>query len=428
MGYVGAHNHYFRTLPQEKQCFCRRHLGAALRASRKQCAPSAIPVLQNHFSAIFLSQIVNTKELVMKKLLILLLTIIMAASAMANVSWWGDARVRPRLDIKNYGDYPHNNIVKSSDFYYLYRARLNLKATIGDGFFFQTQLAHNGAAWWAGKFGTGIDYGSSPSTNYTLLYFGRQTDHCGFKAGLIPVNGAKNPALDMHFHPGELDLPFTIQDLNSATGFSYWRNMGTSKVSATVLVNDNAGHKYEYAEGNDPGELEIKDQYTFMLDYSANLGFAMVQPVFMMTTADDTDENTAGAGGSAPAPITYGVNITGPSLAGLKPTLNFHMTSNSADNSPEYNGYMLRVKLTGKLGFGSLNAWYAMSKMTWGPDNAEVEENFSYIWLAYKMTFHKSDMGELSWMPTLRMQTDKIDNSWDFSRTRAEITFEMKFK
>ena len=52
----------------------------------------------------------------------------------------GDARIRPRLDIMDYGD------KSSMDLYYLYRARLNIKADIGNGWFFNSQIGTNEVA------------------------------------------------------------------------------------------------------------------------------------------------------------------------------------------------------------------------------------------------------------------------------------------
>ena len=54
---------------------------------------------------------------------------------MSEIQFSGDARFRPRYDIKENGDGS-----STSDLYYMYRARLNMKADIGEGWFFNTQL------------------------------------------------------------------------------------------------------------------------------------------------------------------------------------------------------------------------------------------------------------------------------------------------
>ena len=74
---------------------------------------------------------------------------------MADIYISGDARVRPRYDITEYGDG-----TSSSDLYYLYRGRINVKADIGDGWFFKTQLGTNSVAGMT-KMGALNDYFSS---------------------------------------------------------------------------------------------------------------------------------------------------------------------------------------------------------------------------------------------------------------------------
>ncbi|MBL7026749.1 MAG: hypothetical protein ISR87_15000, partial [Candidatus Marinimicrobia bacterium] len=86
-----------------------------------------------------------------KFLVTTIVALLTLTAAFADITFSGDARVRPRLDVTDQGDYGNN----SSDFYYLYWARLNVLAKIGDGYFFKTQLAHNGAGSFVGKFGTG---------------------------------------------------------------------------------------------------------------------------------------------------------------------------------------------------------------------------------------------------------------------------------
>ena len=87
----------------------------------------------------------------MKKLFTaaLLLTLVITGTY-ADITMTGDARVRPRLDIVDLGSYGN----RTDNIYYFYRARLNIAADIGDGYFFKTKLGYNGAANFA-KFGTG---------------------------------------------------------------------------------------------------------------------------------------------------------------------------------------------------------------------------------------------------------------------------------
>ena len=83
----------------------------------------------------------------------ILLCLISISFLIADIHISGDARVRPRYDITENGDGS-----STSDLYYMYRARLNMKADIGDGWFFNTSK----------NFGL---YTSNPSTPSPLLDF-----------------------------------------------------------------------------------------------------------------------------------------------------------------------------------------------------------------------------------------------------------------
>ena len=117
-----------------------------------------------------------------------MLFIILITSAYADITWTGDARVRPRLDIIDLGSYGN----QTDNIYYFYRARLNMKADIGDGYFFKTTLSYNGAANFA-KFGTGTTPVSSVSLasagrsplSFMEVYFGQQNQTFGWAAGII---------------------------------------------------------------------------------------------------------------------------------------------------------------------------------------------------------------------------------------------------
>ena len=62
-----------------------------------------------------------------KKMWFVIFTLIVS-SVYAEITLSGDARLRPRFDLKDNGEYGN----KSEDFYYYYRARLMIKADISD--------------------------------------------------------------------------------------------------------------------------------------------------------------------------------------------------------------------------------------------------------------------------------------------------------
>ena len=119
----------------------------------------------------------------------------------AEINFSGDARVRPRLDIK---DYSTGN--SSMDLYYLYRARLNVEADIGGGWFFEAKLGTNDVAGMV-KMGEGSQFNNGmsnpnsfrPQVSFLNLYYGIKKENFGFWGGAFPIE--HSPSLDIHFHP-----------------------------------------------------------------------------------------------------------------------------------------------------------------------------------------------------------------------------------
>jgi len=353
----------------------------------------------------------------MRKLLIVTLMLTsMVSIALADIVISGDARVRPRMDVKDNGEYGS----KTVNNYYMYRARLNIKATIGDGWYFNTKLGTNGVAYWTGKFGTGTTpSGSSlPSAgrgalSFMELYYGLKKDAFGFALGLLPLSGYSNPALDLHFYPTKVvDIPWLIFNNNAFHGFSGYYKLGPGKLNALVSVDNNVTQSTEPLEGD---VAEAKDQYTLMFNYGVKVAGISVAPWLLYTMANEGEA----------APMTYGANVTGPKLAGFSPAVSFFMTSQQVEGTSKYTGNTMRVKLSGKVGPGSLLFWYDMAKMEW--DGADTHD-YSYIWAHYKYIVYKSDKGEFSLKPTVRIATDAVEGTKDYSRSKFELTTEFKFK
>ena len=152
----------------------------------------------------------------------LIIVIIVTTHTYAEITMSGDAHVRPRLDMVDLGSYGN----RTDNIYYFYRARLNVAADIGDGYFFKTKLGHNGAANFA-KFGTGTKPVASVSLasagrstlSFMEVYFGHQSKTYGWAAGIIPV--PHNPLLDMHFYPGKMaNIPWLLYNNASASGLT----------------------------------------------------------------------------------------------------------------------------------------------------------------------------------------------------------------
>ena len=354
----------------------------------------------------------------MKKLFtaVILLTLVITG-AYADIKMTGDARVRPRLDIVDQGSYDN----RTDNIYYFYRARLNVAADIGEGYFFKTKLGYNGAANFA-KFGTGTlptgislaSAGRSP-LSFMEVYFGHQSKSYGWAAGIIPV--PHNPLLDMHFYPGKMaNIPWLLFNNAAAPGFDFNYRLAGGKFDLKVLVDNNDGVK-ESSEGDVIDSLTTTDQYSLDASYSLALSGIKLTPQFLMTIADEGD----------PAPVTYGAALALPKVAGFGVSAYFGMTSQNADDTDAYTGWITRAKLVGMLGPGALTAWYDMA--TYTPDDASLEPtNTSFLWISYTYTLHKSDKGSVSLAPTYRLYTQKTEGSLDYARTNIELTTQITFK
>jgi hypothetical protein len=329
----------------------------------------------------------------------IILTIIFTG-AYADITMSGDARVRPRLDIVDLGSYGN----RTDNIYYFYRARLNLAADIGDGYFFKTKLGYNGAANFA-KFGTGTlptgislsSAGRSP-LSFMEVYFGHQSQTYGWAAGIIPV--PHNPLLDMHFYPGKMaNIPWLLYNNAAASGFDFNYMLAGGKFDIKVLVDNNDGVKVS-SEGDVIDSLSTTDQYSLDATYSIALAGIKVTPQFLMTISDAGD----------PAPMTYGASLVLPKVAGFGASAYFGMTSQNADDTDAYSGWIGRVA-------------------TYTPDDATLEPTkTSFLWISYTYTLHKSDKGSVTLAPTYRLYTQKTEGSLDYARTNIELTTQITFK
>ncbi|MBU2492880.1 MAG: hypothetical protein KJ571_09675 [Bacteroidetes bacterium] len=375
----------------------------------------------------------------MKKIITVSFMMILILSAdliYAQIQISGDARFRPRMDLDDRSEAGGTN---KSDFYYMYRIRLNLKADIGDGYFLSTKLGHNGIAYY-GKMATGLnadvfgaygkDYrenGKRMSVDFMELYGGRTTPDFGFKIGLFGVNSFNNIVYDVHYLPSlMIDIPFFIFNTDALYGASVYFKAGPGKLTLSGYIDDARGFALEDKDGNEIDN--INDQYTFAADYEFSASDWKLQPMVMFTVAD-----------SAAAPLTLGANLTAPKLGNFTLSAGmFYSTSSKTESEinyteygmvgNEYSAWKARVKLTGKLGPGTLT-WFGElgalnNKYEIKPEN---NNDFLYSWLSYKFTIYKSDAGEFSIAPQWRLM--KYDNDAGNLRTRnkLEVDFDFKF-
>ena len=386
----------------------------------------------------------------MQKLLTTLLFLTLTLTgAYADITITGDARVRPRLDITDQGAFGNN----SSDLYYLYWVRLNVAANIGDGYYFKTQLAHNGAGFFIGKFGTGtlpssVSYSSAGrgSVDFMLAYFGHDGQRLSWSVGLLPVGG--DIFLDAQFYPVKpLDIPWILFNNNAAFGLDLNYKLAGKKLDLKIFVDDNSGKTVEgeivtqldtaytwlidQTDGSivrdtsyssittDPNQ-NTRDKYTLNLSYPLSALGLQLTPQMYMTLAD---QNIA-------APLTLGAELKLPRIAGWGISASAGLTSQkvATEQFPgAYSGNFYRGKIWGKLGPGALLSW--IDVMHIDPELSGLSNvNSTSIWISYKYTTYKSDLGEVSFKPTYRQLVQKIDGQQDLARTFIELTTEIKFR
>jgi hypothetical protein len=247
------------------------------------------------------------------------------------------------------------------------------------------------------------------------VYFGHQSKTYGWAAGIIPV--PHNPLLDMHFYPGKMaNIPWLLYNNAAAPGFDFNYLLAGGKFDIKLLVDNNDGVKVS-SEGDVIDSLTTTDQYSLDASYSLALSGIKLTPQFLMTIADEGD----------PAPVTYGAALALPKIAGFGVSAYFGMSSQNADDTDAYTGWIARAKLVGMLGPGALTAWYDMA--TYTPDDASLEPtNTSFMWISYTYTLHKSDKGSVTLAPTYRLYTQQTEGSLDYARTNIELTTQITFK
>jgi hypothetical protein len=376
----------------------------------------------------------------MKKILttaLILMLLVVASDLFAQLKITGDARFRPRLNID---DKTENSGTKSTDVYYMYRVRLNLNWKIGDGYFMQSRLGHNGLAGY-GVFGKGLspdglgaygkDYtesGRRTSLDIMVLNGGFASADYGYKMGLFGAGSYSNPIFDIHYFASTMiDIPFFIFNNDGLFGASAFYKAGPGKITLSALYDNPLGKSVEDADGNEVSSQN--DQYTFYADYNVKVAGWGVQPMVMMTVADSTT-----------APMTLGLNINSPKLVGnLALGLSALYSSNSVKTADavysdygmvnnEYTAYLVRAKLSGNVGPGKLLFWVDLGNREDTKDDATtVSNDFMYSWLGYSFTVYKGDAGSFVITPEWRHIVKGVDGTNTQTREKFEVNFDFKF-
>ena len=381
---------------------------------------------------------VKMRKLLTTALVVMLLVV--ASDLFAQLKITGDARFRPRLDIIDQTLDPKYD-KETSNVYFMYRLRLNLNWKIGDGYFLQSRLGHNGLAGY-GVFGLGEqptilgvykDLGLNSarmSLDIMLLNGGRATDTYGYKFGLFGADSYNNPIFDVHYYASRMiDIPFFIFSNDGLFGASGYYKAGPGKITLAAIYDRPIGYESEDSNGNEL--YSINDQYSFYVDYNIKVADWGVQPMAMMTVAD-----------SSTAPMTFGANITSPKLVGdLALGFSAIYSMNSVKNSEmkpdlkcfgmitnEYIAWKVRAKVSGKLGIGKLFAYIELGKRDDTFDDASTSvTDFLYSWLGYSFTIYSGDAGKFIITPQWRHMSNTKDDVNILARERIEMNFDFKF-
>lgn len=335
----------------------------------------------------------------MKKITLLLIV----SLSFAAIEFSGDARVRPRYDTIKYG-LSNGFYDNTSDFYYQYRARINMKVDIGGDWVFNAKLGTNSIGGMT-KMSPGSiaypDYSPSPtrpSVSFLELYYGYAKEDSGFWAGALPLK--YSPALDLHFYADTIvDIPWILYN-STITGFSGYQTIKGNKLNWFLSVDLDFTNHIEYQTGI---EQDIKDNYTFGLNSSFDVLNVTLTPNILLSIGDGD------------LPITYGLDIGLPEISDVSSSISYHMS-----NYDLIDGDHFRVKMTKPIGKGSMKFFYDIANMG--------DESMSYVWLSYTHTCYEGDAGTVTISPTYRFQDGGgSDFDKDYNRTKFEITTEINF-
>ncbi len=326
---------------------------------------------------------------------------------LADIQWSGQAQFRPRLDIVDYVD---SSRTDHSDFYPLYRLNLNMKAELGEGWRVHSRLGHNAVSGWM-RYGVSVlpsDTAIASSERAPLSFMELYVEHeglaSGFQTGLIPLNGIRNPILDLHLYPTIVgDIPFHRCSNNAVLGLRAWRQLGPGQVNGVLMVDDNAGRKLNK-------EKFRRDQVSILLEYRMRLmGLAFI-PQMINTVAAD----------SLASPLSYGFQFQGPRFAGLTPSLKMAWTSQTVSDSllgtESYDGRSLRGELRGRIGPGSLTLWQDWAKVG--------GQAYRFLWFSYRVRIFTSEAGEVTIAPIYRLYTRQDD----YRRAKISVDLGVRFK
>ena len=407
----------------------------------------------------------------MKKTILCLLVF---SYVVADISITGDARFRPRYESADNG-LADEESEETSDLYYLYRARLNLKADISENWFFNAQI---GTPTKSGMTKMGADpdvlynlpgdmNSTRPFISFTELYFGYKDSKRGAWAGIVPLGNSA--IFDLHFYPENLvDIPWSTFNNNCTTGIAGYENFSDYKLDWFLSVDQNIINQSE----TEDLDTSYNNHYTLGISTSTEFNSMIIKPYFLTSFGNDKIYAVPGnemevlniyspAYFEGTLPTTFGAEVTLPDnlIDKFTAKLSYFMSSYGSPSEKwlynefgatqndyqeafyEYEADHLRFSLSGPFDKGKIKFFYDMASIKYNTEDTTYDEEageyltdytktdkLSYIWLSYTQTLYNGEKGSITVSPTFRLQNGKVFGDDDYSKSKFELTTEIKFK
>ena len=381
---------------------------------------------------------------------------------MADITISGDARFRPRYESVNNG-LLNEELEETSDLYYLYRARLNLKADISENWFFNAQIGTPTSSGMT-KMGSDPDVlynrpgdknSGRPFIGFTQLYFGYKDSKRGIWTGVIPIGNSS--IFDLHFYPeNPVDIPWATFNNNCTTGIAGYENFSDYKLNWFLSVDKNMVNQKEALD------TSFNNHYTLGFNTTMEFNSMSIKPYFLMSFGNDKiyenndddfdfdifeDDYFEGT-----SPTTLGAEVTLPDnlIENFTVKTSYFMSNYGSpskkwledddwdENYYNYEADHLRILLEGPFESGKIKFFYDISSIKYniepiaGDDDGELiftnTDELSFMWFSYTKTLYEGEKGSVTVSPTFRLQNGKVFGDNDYSKSKFELTTEIKFK
>lgn len=359
-------------------------------------------------------------------------------NALAQLAITGDARMRPRWDLN---DQTGANKNLSQDLYVMYRARLRLKADIGEGWSFQSMLGHNGVGEYAGKFAKGDlpdilgveqsnlsnDGARRVTVDFMELYINYKGDSQGFKLGLFPIASVGNPVYDLHYYPIRMiDIPYFIFNNDAIYGLSTYKRIGDTQIDLALYIDDDRGGYLESATG-----VELKDQddqYSIEFGVQRSFGLTKLRFQSLFTIASDT----------LPKANTFSIRADGWKFGETSVWAQAMYSYQNRDKlggneghfgvpTNPYDAYYLRLGASKKFGNDRFRVWLDLANRIDHFEAEDITHQYAFMWLEYELSLAQTEHGRVALTPRIRPILHREEGTTLQSRQKIELDLDIFF-